>query len=73
MITLLIAVRSDRGHVLLDHLVLDLAQVVSELALEIILHVVLYVEIVAGSLLVQVFTGRLVEGSRKEDQSLVGG
>ena len=57
MIALLITVRSDRGHVLLDHLVLHLTNVVSKLALEIILHEVPYVEIVARSLLVQVFTG----------------
>lgn len=71
MIALLIAVRSDRRHVLLDHLVLHLAQVVSELALEVVLDVVPYVEIVAGSFLVQVFTGgggeAGNEGERRRD------
>lgn len=51
MIALLIAVRSDRGHILLDHLVLHLTYVVSELAIEIVFHEVPYVEIIARSLL----------------------
>ena len=58
MIALLIAVRSDRSHVFLDHLVLHLTYVVSEFALEVILNEVPYAEknIVAGFSLMQVFT-----------------